>query len=266
MPAIIGGIPIRMRSIQVNIDKPNFMINPTNCNPFSVDSQGIGDQGTVTDFSSYFQAVNCGTLPFSPTMAIKQLGGRKATRRSANPGLQFDLNTRPGDANIKSVGVTLSSAFEIDQRHLGNLCTEKELAATQCAGRQQIGRATTTTPLLDQPLSGPVYAVPGSGGLPRLAFLLNGQVNLLPRADAKTVKGGRLRTTVPVVPDAPIGHFHLVVFGGKQGYLGNTRDICEHPPIVRIGFTGQNGRTSAQKVIPETSCPKAPRVPRPGRR
>ena len=51
VPQIIGGIPIRMRSIQVNIDKPNFTINPTNCNPFTVDSQGIGDQGTVTDFS-----------------------------------------------------------------------------------------------------------------------------------------------------------------------------------------------------------------------
>ena len=31
VPQIIGGIPIRMRSIQVNIDKPNFTINPTNC-------------------------------------------------------------------------------------------------------------------------------------------------------------------------------------------------------------------------------------------
>ena len=35
VPSIIGGIPIRMRSIQVNIDKPNFMINPTNCAPNS---------------------------------------------------------------------------------------------------------------------------------------------------------------------------------------------------------------------------------------
>ncbi len=33
VPSIIGGIPIRMRSIQVNIDKPNFTINPTNCSP-----------------------------------------------------------------------------------------------------------------------------------------------------------------------------------------------------------------------------------------
>ena len=35
VPEIIGGIPIRMREIQVNIDKPNFMINPTNCSAFS---------------------------------------------------------------------------------------------------------------------------------------------------------------------------------------------------------------------------------------
>ena len=62
VPEIIGGIPLRLRSIQVNIDKPNFMINPTNCSPFSVASQGVGDQGTVANFSSYFHAVNCGTL------------------------------------------------------------------------------------------------------------------------------------------------------------------------------------------------------------
>ena len=85
MPSIIGGIPIRMRSIQVNIDRPNFTINPTNCSPFTVDSQGIGDQGTVTDFSSYFHAVNCATLPFKPKMTVRQVGGRKGTRRAKNP-------------------------------------------------------------------------------------------------------------------------------------------------------------------------------------
>jgi hypothetical protein len=254
VPSIIGGIPIRMRSIQVNIDKPNFMINPTNCSPFSVESQGIGDQGTVADFSSYFHAVNCATLPFKPGIAIRQLGGRKGTRRAANPALQFDLTTKPGEANIKSIAVTLSSAFEIAQNHLANLCAEKELGTTQCAGRQPIGTATTTTPLLDQPLSGPVYAVSGSGGLPRLAFLLNGQVNLLPRAESKTVSGARLRTTVPVIPDAPIGHFHMVVFGGKHGYLANTRNLCKHTPVVEVAFIGQNGRTSTQRTNVATGC------------
>ncbi len=253
VPKIIGGIPIRMRSIQVNIDKPSFTINPTNCSAFTVDSQGIGDQGTVTDFSSYFQVVNCAGLGFKPNTTMRQLGGRKNTRRATNPGLKLDLKTRNGDANVKSISVTLPTAFEIDQRHLGNICSEKELASTECKGRTQIGKATTTTPLLDQPLSGPVYAVSGSGGLPRLAFILNGQVKLVPRADTKTV-GGKLQTTAPVVPDASIGHFSLTVFGGKQGYLINTRDLCRNRPIVVVGYTGQNGKTLRQKVRMRTAC------------
>ena len=103
VPEIIGGIPLRMRSIQVNIDKPNFMINPTNCSAFTVGSEGIGDQGTAVAFSSPFHAVNCATLPFAPKMTITQLGGHKADRqRSKDPSLRFELKTRPGDANIKS--------------------------------------------------------------------------------------------------------------------------------------------------------------------
>jgi hypothetical protein len=255
VPSIIGGIPIRMRSIQVNVDRPNFMINPTNCSPFTVASQGIGDQGTVASFSSPFQAVNCFALPFAPKMTIKQLGSHKVTLRSKNPALRIDLTTRPGDANIKSVAVTLPNAFEIDQRHLGNLCSETELAATHCAGRQAIGTATTETPLLERPLTGPVYAVSGGGGLPRLAFILSGQVMLIPRAEASAVgKTGRLRTVVPTVPDAPVGHFRLDLYGGGRGYLTNTRSLCAAPAVSTIEFTAQNGRTLTRRVRTKTAC------------
>ena len=81
VPQIIGGIPLRIRSIRVNIDRPNFMINPTSCDPFAVASQGIGDQGTVANFSSLFHVDNCATLAFAPKMTIRQLGGHKATAR-----------------------------------------------------------------------------------------------------------------------------------------------------------------------------------------
>jgi hypothetical protein len=191
-------------------------------------------------------------------MTVKQIG-RKATRRSSNPRMQFDLTTRPGDANIKSLSVTLSTAFAIDQRHLGNICSEKELTEKECAGRAPIGTASTTTPLLDQPLSGPVYAVSGSGGLPKLAFILDGQVKIVPRAETKTiVKGGagQLQTTVPVVPDAPIGHFRLTVFGGKTGYLVNTRSICSNKPVTKIAYTAQSGKTYSEKVKVKAACGK----------
>ena len=253
VPNIIGGVPIRMRSIQVNIDKPNFTINPTNCSPFSVDSQGIGDQGTVADFSSYFNAVNCASLPFKPSMTVRQLGSRKDTKRSRNPRMRFELRTRNGDANIKSLSVTLPKAFAIDQRHLGNICSKAQLAAESCAGRQPIGTVETRTPLLDQPLSGPAYAVSGFGKLPRLAFILEGQVRLIPQAESFS-KGGKLTTVVPVIPDAPIGYFKLDLLGGKQGYLVNTRSLCASPARVEISYTAQSGKETTQKVATKTAC------------
>ncbi len=258
VPEIIGGIPIRMRSIQVNIDRPNFMINPTSCNPFSVSSEGIGDQGTVADFSSYFQAVNCFSLPFSPRMSVTQLGGHKGTRRAKDPSLKFDLNTSQGDSNLRSVAVTLPAAFEIDQGHLGNLCSKAQLESERCAGRQPIGYVKDETPLLEKPLEGPAYAVSGfatrNNVLPHLAFILDGQVSVMPQAESHTLNGGRLRTVVPVIPDVPIGHFSLRLLGGSKGYITNTRDLCGSQPKVAVSFTGQGGKTLTQQVPVRAAC------------
>jgi hypothetical protein len=254
VPSIIGGIPIRMRSISVKLDRPNFTINPTNCSPFTVDSEGIGDQGTVAGFSSYFQAVNCGTLDFGPKMSITQVGGRRDTKRNRNPRLRFELRTRPGDANLRSIAVTLPKAFQVDQRHLGNICAKSQLETEHCKGRQSIGAAEVRTPLLDQPLSGPAYAVSGYGKLPHLAFILDGQVTLMPQGESASDKNGFLRTVVPVIPDAQIGYFALSLLGGKQGYLINTRDLCRKPKPTTVEYTAQNGKVTTQEVRLKASC------------
>jgi hypothetical protein len=194
-------------------------------------------------------------LPFKPQMSIRYLSG--GTKRAKNPALQFDLKTRPGDANVKSLAVTLSKAFAIDQRHLGNICSEAELQKTKCAGKATIGTATAKTPLLDQPLAGPVYAVSGGGGLPRLAFVLNGQVSLIPRAKSSSVDKGALKTVVPVIPDAPIGEFRLTLLGAKQGYLINTRGLCNKPVINSVEYVAQNGKKLTQEVRAKAPCGKA---------
>ena len=77
------------------------MINPTNCDPFSVDSQGIGDQGTVVDFTSYFHVVNCAALPFKPKMTIKQLGGQEEHQPRGQPGAR-NSTSPPGPATPTS--------------------------------------------------------------------------------------------------------------------------------------------------------------------
>ena len=73
---------------------------------------------------------------------------------------------------------------------------------------------------------------------------------------------GRLQTIVPVVPDAPIGHFRLTLFGGKQGYLVNTRDLCGAPAVSKIVITGQNGRAVTRRVPTKTACGNEKRAQR----
>ncbi len=247
-----------MREIEVNINRPNFMINPTNCSPFAVASEGIGDQGTPASFSSYFHAVNCATLGFNPKLTIAQLGGHKATKQAKEPSLRFDLNTTPGDANLKSVTVTLPKAFEIDQAHLGNLCDRSELAADQCKGKAPIGSVIDETPLLEKPLQGLAYAVSGFGGgssvLPHVVFILGGQVTVMPEGESTSIAGGKLKTVIPTVPDVPIGHFRLTLFGGKQGYLENTQSLCGSPIVSTVQLNGQNGKTLTQQVTAKTAC------------
>jgi hypothetical protein len=266
VPQVIGGVPIRMREIRVKIDRERFMINPTNCSPLSVASQGIGDQGTIANFSSYFHVDNCASLPFAPKMSIVQLGGHKFTSRAKDPSLRFDLTTTAGDANLRSVTVTLPKAFEIDQRHLGNICAKSELQTAHCAGRQPLGTVKDETPLLEKPLQGLAYAVSGYGKLPHVAFILGGQVSVIPQAESETVGGGRLRTTVPVIPDVPIGHFQLTLYGGKQAYLSNTQSLCANAPAANVEFFGQNGKDTTQRVTLKTACSSKAKHGRGGRR
>jgi hypothetical protein len=286
IPDILQGIPLRIRSIAVNVDRPGFILNPTNCNPMALtgtvtgggaDFNAPGDD-TVKPVSTPFQVAGCGSLPFNPRLSGAILNGAQGIHRSDHPNLQFNLAYTPGDANVASVAVTLPQSMQIDQANLGNICSETELAQNQCAGRNTVGTASATTPLLDSTLSGPVYAVSGSGGLPKLAVILDGPaadpVNLLVRGITDTV-GARIRNTFPLVPDTPVSDFNLTLNGGHQGYLVNNTNVCAGAKgkskkakrkakrlrktnlTADAFFTAQDGDTRSQSVPISAQCPKA---------
>ena len=72
-----------------------------------------------------------------------------------------------------------------------------------------------------------------------------------------------LKTTVPVIPDAPIGHFRLNLLGGKKGYLANTRSLCtKGPGRIVIRYNGQNGKRHTQRVKPKVPCGKRKKAQR----
>ena len=76
----------------------------------------------------------------------------------------------------------------------------------------------------------------------------------MPEAESSSVQDGRLKTVVPVVPDAPIGHFRFTLFGGMQGYLSNTQSLCSAPTVSTVEFNAQNGKTLTQQVKTKTVC------------
>jgi hypothetical protein len=271
IPDIQDGVPLRIRDIRVVLDRPDFTVNPTTCGELAVTGTAHGTEGGAAALSDRFQVGGCAGLPFEPQLTGAITGGAEDTKRSGHPNLLFDLVPRPGDANLTSVGVLLPKQMQIDSFNLGNMCSEAELAQTQCAGHNPIGSSTADTPLLGGQLAGPVYTVSGTGALPRLAVILHGTssepITLVVRAIVEAPGVGILNTFVGI-PDAPIADFKLNIFGGPQGLLVNNTNLCKKkgkkgkkgkkPSVVaNASFLAHNGDTRSQTVPISTPCKKA---------
>lgn len=188
---------------------------------------------------------------FEPRVSIEAIGG---TERTDKPELVIRVTPGPGEARIRSAAITLPSAVLADQAALGNLCSESELEDDRCAGRQRMGTARAVSPAYDAPLTGPVYAVSGSGGLPRPAYVLSGGgAELLLRGRIEVV-GQRIQATVEDVPDIPLDAFRLTLDGGEPGYLVLSRDICANPAVADVRLTSQDDESVERRVPIEADC------------
>ena len=59
---------------------------------------------------------------------------------------------------------------------------------------------------------------------------------------------------IPVVPDAPVGHFRLTLLGGEHGYIQNSENLCAAPTVTTVQFNGQNGKSLTQSVTTKAAC------------
>jgi hypothetical protein len=253
-PNMLDGIPLKLRSIDVNLDRSTFTLNPTNCSPLSINATLTSTDGATAKPTNYFQAGRCNELGFKPDLKLSLKG---ATKRSGHPALKAVLNYPKGNyANIAKAVVSLPHSEFLAQNHIKTICTRVQFAADQCPKGSIYGFATATTPLLDAPLSGPVYLRSSSNPLPDLVAALHGQIDidLVGRIDSKN---GGIRTTFDAVPDAPVSKFVLTMQGGKKGLLENSKNLCNSVNKADVKFTAQNGMTSNSKPVLTNSCKKA---------
>jgi hypothetical protein len=250
LPQILGGIPFRTRFIRVNLDRPDFAINPTNCDPKSVLATVSGTEGASAQLSSSFQVANCATLPYAPTLALRLSGG---LNRRGHPAIRAIFKAKPGEANSKKISVTLPKGELLDNAHIRNICTRVDFAREACPDSSVLGTVEATTPLLDQPLKGNVYLRSSSHKLPDLAVDLEGQIDIELVGRIDSVKG-RLRTTFEDVPDAPVSSVVLNLMGGKKGLINNSEDLCGASKAAMITMTGQNGTVLKTKSKLQATC------------
>jgi hypothetical protein len=257
-PRILEGIPLDIRSISIELAKPQFTLNPTSCDPMQVTGALTSVQGNSASLASPFQVGGCDALGFKPKLALKLRG---ATKRTGHPALTATL-TYPSAgayANVKRAQVTLPRSEFLDQAHIGTVCTRVQFAADQCPAASIYGQATASTPLLDQPLSGPVYLRSSSHELPDLVIALQGQVDVVLAGRVDSVNGG-IRTTFDAAPDAPVSKFTLQMQGGKKGLLINSANLCKLAPKqnkATVEMEGQNGKVNDTSPVLANSCKKA---------
>lgn len=256
LPQIFEGIPLRMRSILVKLDRPNFALNPTNCSSFTVRASLGGDQGGVAKSTTPFQVANCDSLPFEPKLKLSFSGGIK---RIQDPALTAVLSAKPGEAGIARVAVTLPPSELLDNAHIHQPCTPVEFGRNACPRNAVIGFAKADTPLLEAPLEGPVYLMSSSHRLPDIVAALHGQFDVTLDGRVTSVPG-RLRTIFSGVPDAPVSRFTLKLFGGKRGLIQNTVPLCKANLDAVVTLTGQNElRDNQNQAITPTPCHRAGR-------
>jgi hypothetical protein len=269
IPHIIRGIPVHLRDIRAYVDKPDFVLNPTDCTATSTASTVLGsgldfvsesDDNPIT-VTSRFQAADCAALSFAPQLSFRLVGG---TKRGAFPAFKAHLAMNGiGESGIQSAQVVLPRSEFIEQAHFETICTRVQFKAgagngAECPSNSIYGRARAVTPILSEPLEGPVFlrANGGERNLPDLVVALhNSQVdfNLIGFVDSVD---GKLRNTFQAAPDAPVSSFDIELEGGPKGLFVNSTNLCKRKNRANVAFTGQNGKAYSSKPVLAVKCKK----------
>jgi hypothetical protein len=258
IPHILQGIPTKLRDLRVYVDRPDFIVNPTSCEESSARSTLFGSYLDVldpaddkpVDLSTRFQAANCANLGFKPKLDLDLKGG---TERGGHPGLKATYRPRKGDANVKGLVVRLPRSAFLDQAHIKTICTRVQFAADSCPKAARYGYIKAFTPLLDEPLQGPVWLRSSNHKLPDLVFDLHGIVDIEVAVRIDSAKGG-IRATVDSAPDAPLSKVELKMQGAKKGLIINSRNLCQAPSRANVEFSGHNGKEANGHPLMQAEC------------
>ena len=228
LPQYVDGVQLRLREIHVEVNKPGFMLNPTNCNQQQVTTELGGLQGTSVQKSSNFDIGGCTNLLFHPVFtATTQAHTSKLGGASLNVKITY-----PKGYNYANIGKTITDLpiqlpSRLETLHKACPDTVFESNPAACPAGSSVGFAIAHTPVLNQPLEGPAILVShGNRAFPDLEIVLQGEGVKVVLDGLTDIKKGITKTTFESVPDSPVESFELNLPEGSNSILAAPENLC----------------------------------------
>ncbi len=248
LPQFVEGVPASISEIMVNVDRPGFTFNPTNCSPLAATGALTGWNPNGTPEGSFpvnspFHVTNCASLPFKPSLSVEL---EPNVSRVDGTGLVVKLKAAPGEANIHKTKLVFPTSIPSRLTTIQKSCDDHifNVNPANCPEGSVIGTAIAKTPVLKSPLVGPAYLVShANASFPDAEFVLQGEgIKLL--LDGKTdIKKGITSSSFETVPDAPVETFEVKLPRGPHSAFSGFGDLCATPQMLPTEFVGQNGVT-----------------------
>jgi hypothetical protein len=268
LPHILQGIPLRVREIRLVLDRAGFTFNPTSCAKKLIGAVIGGLDGGTAAVSARFQVADCANLALKPKLTLS-LTGKKQLTDGKHPGVKAVLTQPKGGTNLDKVKVRLPLSLALDPNNAGALCefVDGSKIPPVCPKGSIVGQARAVTPILSEPLIGPVYFVKNvridkkTGRqirtLPKLVIPLEGAGVKLVLTGTSSVEQTHLVSTFDTIPDAPVSRFDLTIDGGSKGILVVNGKACKRSRAADVAYDGQNGKTLDKTIKLAAPCAKS---------
>ncbi len=260
LPRILDGIPLRLQKVNVTVDRPQFMFNPTSCAVGAVSGEIASTQGVAVSRVSRFAVGGCRNLPFDPGLeAITRAPGSKRNGTS----LDVTVSQASGEANTAGIAVTLPKQLPSRLSTIQQACRRAAFAANPatCPAGSLIGIAKVLSPVLPTTLAGPAYLVSHGAAFPNIELILQGKGVRINLTGSLMVTHGVTSARFAGMPDAPITRFELKLPAGPHSALTTNGNLCAKPLVMPTAITGQNGRRIVRRSkVAVAGCPRSPRA------
>jgi hypothetical protein len=259
IPELIDGVPVAIRKVNVDVNRPGFTFNPTDCRSKAITGAVTSSEHDASPVAVPFQTANCATLTFAPkfkaetSAKISRANGASLTVRVTYPNAPFG-----SQANIAYTKVALPKQLPSRLSTLQKACRAAQfnLNPAGCPAASVVGHAKAVTPVLPVPLEGPAYFVSnGSAKFPDLIVVLQGYGITIDLTGETLIRKGVTTSTFATVPDAPISSFALSFPEGRFSALGALTNLCAQTLMIPTTFKAQNGAELKQSNhIAVTGC------------